>query len=96
MMKLISNRALREFALIHPDAEQPLQDWRRIIEKNGFEHFAALKRAFNSVDKVDELMVFNIGGNKYRLVAFVQFARQVVYVKTVLTHAEYDKGGWKS
>jgi hypothetical protein len=40
--------------------------------------------------------VFNIGGNKFRLIAYLQFDKQVVYVKTVLTHKEYDKGGWKS
>lgn len=94
-MKLISNRTLREFSEIHPDAGRPLQDWRRIIEKNTFEHFSALKQAFNSVDKVGEQRVFNIGGNKYRLLAFVQFPRQMVYVKAVLTHAQYDKGDWK-
>lgn len=95
-MKLISNRALREFSAIHPAADQPLQDWRRIIEKNAFEHFSALKQAFNSVDKVGELMVFNIGGNKYRLVTDVQFPRQLVYVKAVLTYTQYDKGDWKA
>ena len=94
-MKLISNHSLREFSEGHPDADQPLQDWRRIIEKNAFEHFSALKQAFRSVDKVGELMVFNIGGNKYRLVAYVQFPRQIVYVKAVLTHTQYDKGDWK-
>ncbi|OQS31878.1 type II toxin-antitoxin system HigB family toxin [Chromobacterium haemolyticum] len=95
-MKLISNRALRDFAQTHPDAEQPLQGWRRVIEKNAFANYAAMKQAFNSVDKVGELMVFNIGGNKFRLIAFVQFPRQVVYVKAVLTHGQYDKGDWKS
>jgi mRNA interferase HigB len=94
-MKLITNRALREFAELHPAANQPLQEWRRIIEKNDFEHFAALKQTFRSADRVGELVVFNIGGNKYRLVAYVQFAKQIVYIKAVMTHAEYDKGAWK-
>ena len=45
--------------------------------------------------RVDDGMVFNIGGNKYRLVASVHFNRGKVYIRHVLTHAEYDRGGWK-
>lgn len=95
-MRLISNKKLRDFAAQHHLADDPLQAWRRIIEKNHFATFADLKRSFNSVDKVDDLYVFNISGQKYRLVAFIQFRKQTVYVKQVLTHKEYDKGGWKS
>lgn len=94
-MKLISNKALREFALVHPDAEHPLQAWRRLIEHGGFNSFAELRATFASVDKVGERYVFNIGGNKYRLVAAIAYAPRVVWVKAVLTHAEYDKGAWK-
>jgi mRNA interferase HigB len=95
-MKIISNRALREFALSYPDAEEPLQGWRRVIEKNSFAHWAALKASFHTVDKVEELAVFNIGGNKYCLIAFIRFEKQILYIKAVLTHKEYDKGAWKS
>ncbi len=95
-MKLISNSALRAFALRVPTANDALQGWRRVIEKNRFGNWAELKAAFNSVDKVGELAVFDIGGNKIRLIAYVRFEKQVVYVKAVLTHREYDKGSWKS
>ena len=95
-MKLISNRALREFSTLHPQADSALQGWRRVIEKNRFANWSELKEVFNAVDKVGELAVFNIGGNKYRLIAYVRFERQIVYVKDVLTHREYDKGAWKS
>jgi len=94
-MKIISNRALREFSERHADAVTPLQEWRRVIEKNSFLNWSALKNAFNTVDKVGELCVFNIGGNKYRLVTYIRFQEQIVYVKAVLTHKEYDKGAWK-
>jgi mRNA interferase HigB len=95
-MKIISNRALRAFAANHPQAEAPLQGWRRVIEKNSFANWAELKAAFNAVDKVNELAVFDIGGNKYRLVAYIRFEKQILYIKAVLTHREYDKGAWKS
>ena len=94
-MKLISNKALREFAARHPDAAQPLQDFRHLVENGTFSSFAQLKTTFASVDKVGERYVFNIGGNKYRLVAAIAFQAGLMWVKAVLTHAEYDKGAWK-
>ena len=94
-MRLISNRALREFADIHPQAEEPLQAWRRVIEHNAPHNFAELRKIFGSVDKVEDQYVFNIGGNKYRLIASIAYKIQMVWIKHVLTHAEYDKGAWK-
>lgn len=94
-MKLISNKALREFAALHEDAGQPLQDFRRKVEKGSFANFAALRAVFRSVDKVGECFVFNIAGNKYRLVAWVHFGQGRLFVKAVMTHSEYDKGKWK-
>lgn len=96
VVRLISYRALREFADIHPQALGPLQGWRKVIEASRFENWSALKKVFNTVDKVGDLAVFNVGGNKYRLVAYLNFERQIIYVKAVMTHAEYDKGDWKS
>ena len=94
-MKLISNQALREFAQAHPDAGQPLQDFRHLMEAGTFANFAQLKATFATVDKVGERYVFNIGGNKYRLIAAIAFKPALVWVKAVLTHAQYDKGDWK-
>ena len=93
--KLISNKALREFAAVHTEASQALQDFRRKIEKGSFGNFAQLRAVFPTVDKVGERFVFNIGGNKYRLVAGIDFERRMLWVKAVLTHAEYDRGAWK-
>ena len=94
-MKLISNKALREFAARHPDAAQPLQDFMHLVKHDTFASFAQLKATFASVDKVGGRYVFNIGGNKYRLVAAIAFQAGLMWVKAVLTHSEYDKGAWK-
>jgi len=94
-MKLISNRSLREFAARHADAQAPLQDFRRLIERGDYRNFAALRATFASVDKVGSRYVFNIGGNKYRLVAAIAWSVQALWIKAVLTHAEYDKEEWK-
>lgn len=95
-MRIISNSHLRRFSDLHPRAEEPLQGWRRVIEKNHFADWAALKTSFGTVDKVGELAVFNIGGNKYRLIAYIRFGKQLLYVKHILTHDEYDQEAWKS
>lgn len=95
-MRVISNSALRAFAAQEPRAERALQGWRRVIEKNRFANWAELKAVFNSVDRVGELAVFNLGGNKYRLIAYIRFDKQILYIKAVLHHQDYDDGAWKS
>jgi mRNA interferase HigB len=55
----------------------------------------ALKANFGSAGFVGDLTVFSVGGNEYRLIAFVHYLRQIVYIKHILTHEEYDEGEWK-
>lgn len=95
-MKIIGNSALRCFAVENPQADASLQGWRRVIEKNRFDNWADLKLAFRLIDKAGDLTVFDIGGNKYRLITYIRFEKQIVYIKAVLTHRDYDKGAWKS
>ena len=94
-MKIIGNSALRAFAAEHPQAEAPLKGWRRVVDKNRYANWSDLKASFNSVDRVGDLVVFDIGGNKYRLISYIRFEKQIVYIKAVLTHQDYDKGAWK-
>lgn len=61
-----------------------------------FKDFAELRQTFPHADIVGQLVVFNIGGNKARLIAAVHFNRGKIYIRAVLTHGEYDKGGWKN
>lgn len=90
-MRLISNKALRDFAKTHPSAQASLQGWRRIIEQGRFRNFAELKKAFNAVDKAGDYFVFNIAGNRYRLIAAIHFNTQILYVRAVMTHADYNQ-----
>ena len=94
-MHVISKKALREFWEKYPDSQPPLVRWFKLIDKQEFGNFAELRAVFPSADQVGDLIVFNIGGNKYRLIASIHFNRGKVYVRHMLTHAEYDKGGWK-
>lgn len=94
-MHVISRKALRVFWERHPDAEGPLIRWFKIMERTAFRDFAHLRATFPSADNVDDLIVFNIGGNKYRLIVAMYFNAQRVYVRHVLTHEQYDGGGWR-
>ena len=95
-MHLISRKRLNEFAARHPTATGGLAHWYRVLKRNDPENFAALRRLFPHADQVDGLTVFNIGGNKARLVAAIHYNRRKVYIRAVLTHAEYDTGRWKA
>lgn len=94
-MHIISRKALQQFWELHPDSQSSLMRWFKIVEKTDFASFNDLRLSFPSADKVGDLIVFNIGGNKYRLIASVHFNRNKLYIRHVLTHAEYDKGAWK-
>ncbi|HEY7127050.1 MAG TPA: type II toxin-antitoxin system HigB family toxin [Ktedonobacterales bacterium] len=91
-MHIITKRTLKAFWAKYPDAETPLDTWYRIMKKGQFTDFAHLKQTFSSADYVGKLTVFDIGGNKYRLIASIHYNTGQVYIRNVLTHAEYDKG----
>ncbi len=94
-MHVISRKALQQFWERHPDSNRPLTRWFKILQKNDFASFNEMRRTFPSADRVGDLIVFNIGGNKYRLIASCHFNRNKVYIRHVLTHQEYEKGAWK-
>jgi mRNA interferase HigB len=93
-MHVISRKALRSFWEQHPDSKRALSRWFKVMSECEFASFNALRNTFPSADKVGDLVVFNIGGNKYRLVASLHFNRGKVYIRHVLTHQEYDRRGW--
>jgi mRNA interferase HigB len=84
---------LREFWMRHPDARTPLIAWHKTLLQSKAGNFAELKLQFGSADRVEGFVVFDIGGNKYRLIADIAFNSQMAFIKHVLTHTEYDK--WK-
>lgn len=79
----------------HSDSAASLGAWVQNIESNAFKNPVGLKKTFGSADYVKPFWVFNISGNKYRLIALVDFGLDLVSVEHVLTHAEYDKGKWR-
>ena len=94
-MHVISLKMLREFWSRHPAAKQSLRNWHTVAEHSRFADFADLRQSFGSADYVPPYTVFDVGGNKYRLIAAIHFNRGKVFVRHVLTHAEYDTENWK-
>jgi mRNA interferase HigB len=98
-MRVNSQKALRDFASTYPDADAPLRAWHKTVKTGTYLNLVELRRTFASVDYVPvgkrEFYVFNVGGNKYRLVASIHFNRQRLFVRFIITHREYARGDWK-
>jgi mRNA interferase HigB len=95
-MKVISRRILREFCLRHADSCEALYEWYRVVNKAKRQNFSEVQKTYKSAEAVGNFTIFNIKGNCYRLIVDIIYSRQTVYIKYILTHAEYDKGGWKN
>jgi mRNA interferase HigB len=91
-MRIISRRVLREFWVKHPDAAIPLQTWFHDVESADWNSPADIKAVYqNASFLANHRVVFNIKGNRYRLVVVVFYQHGVVYIRFVGTHAEYDR-----
>jgi mRNA interferase HigB len=89
---VITKTILQEFGKSHADAIEPLNDWWAKTRKADWATLQDIKNTFNSVDYVgNDRYVFNIKGNKYRLVAMIFFDIRTIYIRYVGTHTNYDK-----
>lgn len=92
MMRIFTEKPLKQYADIHPEAKSAIQDWVKKVKESNWNTLADIKQTFNSVDYVgNQRYVFNIKGNDYRLVVVIQFKPKFVYIRFISTHAEYDK-----
>jgi len=94
-MHVITRKRLNEFAEKHPEAKSSLARWYGLMRRQRFTDFAHLREIFPQADQVGKFTVFNIGGNKARLIAALHYNRNKAYIRHVLTHEEYDAGKWK-
>ena len=94
-MHIITRKRLLEFAKKHPDCSTALESWYRIVKRTDFNSFSELRLAFPSADNVGNLTVFNIDGNKARLIAAIHYNTYRIYIRHILTHKEYDRGSWR-
>ncbi len=94
-MHVISRRIILDFYRLHPTSKSSLESWYKIMCNTIFTNFSHLRYIFPSADQVENLTVFNISGNHSRLIAAIHYNRQKVYIRNILTHAEYDKNNWR-
>jgi mRNA interferase HigB len=94
-MRVITRKRLNDFVAFYPEVKTALQHWYRVIKSNNFDSFNELKILLPHADQVGKLTVFNIAGNKVRLIAAIHYNSHKIYIRSILTHNEYDKNKWK-
>lgn len=94
-MHIISRKRLLEAARKHAELQGPLDAWYRLAKKAQWKNLMDVRKVFPSADAVDRYTVFNIKGNDFRLITEINYRTGRVFLRHVLTHAEYSKEGWK-
>jgi mRNA interferase HigB len=94
-MHVISRKRLLEAARRHARLSAPLDAWYRIVKRAQWRSLMDVRREFPSADAVWKFTIFNIKGNDYRLITEINYRTGRIFLRHVLTHAEYTKGGWK-
>ncbi len=94
-MRILSKAAIAEFSKAHKDAHTPLLHWYHVTKRATWKDLTETRKDFPHADSVSLFTIFNIAGNKYRLIAAINYRWQVVYIRHILTHAEYAKEKWK-
>ena len=91
-MEVIAKKAINEFIEKYPKSAKSMLDWYLKTKESHWTNFADIKGVFGATDSVGNgLYVFNIGGNKYRLIARIIFAARTVFIRFIGTHKDYDK-----
>jgi mRNA interferase HigB len=95
-MHVVSKKKLRDFWLLERSAEGPLREWYKNVCRFRWTKFADVRHSYASADKVGRCIVFNLGGNKYRVIAEMSRNWRRIYVRYVLSHKDYDRATWKA
>ncbi len=94
-MRIIKKRTLEGYWVDHPDAKAALQAWYQLTEAATWTSLVDVRRTYPAADGVGRLTVFNLKGNRYRLVVRIEYTLHLVFIRWFGTHAEYDRGDWK-
>jgi mRNA interferase HigB len=99
-MRVISRKRLKDFGEVVPAAKTALEQWYRVVRGAGWLHFGEVRKTFNhadvaTTDNGHTVVIFDVGGNKYRLITALHYDRNICYILRVLTHKQYDTHRWK-
>jgi mRNA interferase HigB len=92
---VISKSAWRAVVAADPSVESSINAWYKIASTAEWRSIVEVRRTYPHADFVDPYTVFNISGNNYRLIVKIEYKYQLIFVKGLLTHHEYDRGEWK-
>jgi mRNA interferase HigB len=95
-MRVIAKRRLLDMASAYGDCVPQVTAWYSTASKATWHSLSDVRQIFRHADGVGDKTVFNIRGNDYRLIVSIRYDLGIIYVKALLTHAEYDKGAWKT
>ena len=93
-MNVISKSGLLKLARKHPKTLATLTLWYKMAKKAEWRGLHQLRRDYPRANQVGAVLIFDILGNSYRLISTVNYARQLIFVKALLTHRDYDRKGW--
>lgn len=94
-MHVITKKRLNEAIARDRTLAVPLNAWYKVVATTNWTSLVDVRKTYPATDFVDPYTVFNIRGNKYRLIVKIEYRWGMVFIKNILTHAEYDKGDWK-
>ena len=94
-MNIIAYSTIKQFIRKHADSRAGLNTWYKVVSKAEWQNLAEVKSVYPHADLYGDCTIFNIGGNKYRLVVKIEYEIQVIFIKHIMTHATYDKDNWK-
>ena len=100
-MRIISEKRLREFWEAARGSEaarrrKAMLEWRDTVRAADWNSFVDVRQTFNHADVYGDCVIFDVGGNKYRIIAKVRYRKHIVFIRSVLTHEEYDENNWCS
>ena len=94
-MRIISEARLREFYEKERQAENVMREWIKVVRIADWKNFAELRQTFNHADVYKNCTIFDVGGNKYRIIAKIEYQKHIVFIRAVLPHNEYDQNKWQ-
>lgn len=94
-MRIISEKKLRKFWQRYPESEI-VMEWIKTVESANWNNFSDVRETFNHADIYGSCTIFDVGGNKYRIIGKIAYRIKVVFIRFVLTHSQYDEKKWQA
>jgi mRNA interferase HigB len=94
-MRIVSRKAIRDAVVRHSEWNASLNAWCKIAKSADWKNFAEVRNSWRNSDVVGRFVVFDIGHNRCRLIAVIKYRWKMVYIRRILSHAEYDQKDWR-